>query len=620
MIIFSRLPLLIPLLLILLGCSTTGSQIPDPIEATQALNDSPRDFTQETSIEQLYNSRTWVPPNKLKVDPIELGNKAKIPDVHARTKILGSPRDQAIRALAAKIWLIEHAQHTVDITYYVFWRDLTGYAVLGALCNAVKRGVDVRIMMDSLASYHMTHSELKALESCTEEAGYIRDANGQPTQFRARVQPVIINSLTKTKSWVNRRSHDKLLVIDGNFPGKDFVITGGRNLSMDYYGINDDGSPKLDYFVDLEILIRSSEDATKDGGFTVGKVSSAYFTVLSLHRGNRRIRPPVEPSDDDVTQSDPYFHQRKKAQKSLAHLKSLADIKAALADMPTYLNEGFHESKVRLAHELGNLTSEDVVQNALELEERNQNSIVGLLKTFINEAAEANQLNATLRIVSPYIFIATYQDNEGNVVWDGAKEIHKLLDKHPDFKIEIITNSILTTDNNFTQSIIDMDLAPRLLLSPEMKKAWLSELDEGEFNPEVVESDEWKQQINNPRIKIYETGKIDSTLLGGEVEYGKLHAKFVFDEVDSFVGTSNFDYRSRLFNNEMGFFVRSPALSQELLESYNYFKSRSYLWGSPEWLAMRRIVMESDTSRGQKTKSQRRHANFLKSSGLVKQF
>jgi phosphatidylserine/phosphatidylglycerophosphate/cardiolipin synthase-like enzyme len=41
-------------------------------------------------------------------------------------------------SLAAKIWSIENAQHTVDATYYIFKPDLVGYAVLGALCNAVK--------------------------------------------------------------------------------------------------------------------------------------------------------------------------------------------------------------------------------------------------------------------------------------------------------------------------------------------------------------------------------------------------------------------------------------------------------------------------------------------------
>ncbi|WP_221896275.1 hypothetical protein [Bathymodiolus japonicus methanotrophic gill symbiont] len=101
-----------------------------------------------------------------------------------------------------------------------------------------------------------------------------------------------------------------------------------------------------------------------------------------------------------------------------------------------------------------------------------------------------------------------------------------------------------------------METAPRLLLSPELLEQWLAGLDEGEFNPELVESEAWKKSINNPRIKIYQTGKLDSVLLGGDQHYGKLHAKFVVMGDVGYVGTSNFDYRSRLFNNEFGFYFK----------------------------------------------------------------
>ena len=73
-----------------------------------------------------------------------------------------------------------------------------------------------------------------------------------------------------------------------------------------------------------------------------------------------------------------------------------------------------------------------------------------------------------------------------------------------------------------------------------------------------MESEEWKKLINHPQIFIYETGKLDSILLGGDTYYGKLHAKFIIGEHIGFIGTSNFDYRSNLYNNELGFLYRSP--------------------------------------------------------------
>ena len=70
--------------------------------------------------------------------------------------------------------------------------------MLGALCNAVQRGVDVRFMVDSIGSISLANRKMMALESCAQNAGYLRDENGRPTKYKARVQTVIFNSLTNT--------------------------------------------------------------------------------------------------------------------------------------------------------------------------------------------------------------------------------------------------------------------------------------------------------------------------------------------------------------------------------------------------------------------------------------
>jgi len=59
-----------------------------------------------------------------------------------------------------------------------------------------------------------------------------------------------------------------------------------------------------------------------------------------------------------------------------------------------------------------------------------------------------------------------------------------------------------------------------------------------------------------------------------------------------FVGTTNFDYRSRLYNSEMGFFFDSEELAQAIVDNTDYLISISYRWGSPEWLEMRRRFRE----------------------------
>ncbi len=65
-------------------------------------------------------------------------------------------------------------------------------------------------------------------------------------------------------------------------------------------------------------------------------------------------------------------------------------------------------------------------------------------------------------------------------------------------------------------------------------------------------------------------------MLGGESEYGKLHAKFFFAENEGFIGTSNFDYRSRIYNNEMGYFFKSTELHNQLDEIFQSLIEQSY--------------------------------------------
>ena len=106
---------------------------------------------------------------------------------------------------------------TIDFTYYIFKTDLVGYAMLGAMCNAVQRGVDVRVTVDSLGSISGgSHARLRALETCGDRAGFMRNSEGQLTTKKARVQVVIFNAVSKLNN-PNRRSHDKLLVMDGQF-------------------------------------------------------------------------------------------------------------------------------------------------------------------------------------------------------------------------------------------------------------------------------------------------------------------------------------------------------------------------------------------------------------------
>lgn len=596
------------------GCSIVPEDQKCPPNTLNLPDCPPADAVDDETVNQIYNIRTWVPPSEITTDPITLGEEAQIPVNSARVKIIGPSHAEAMTSLAAKIWLIEHAEHSIDMTYYIYKNDLVGYALLGALCNAVKRGVDVRIMVDSIGSINPGHAALRSVETCAENAGFIRNENGQITTKKARVQVVIFNAITKLQ--FNRRSHDKLMVIDGAIADKAVVMTGGRNISLDYYGIHKDGSKDLDTFRDLEILIRPSAEKN-DEIHTVGLVSEIYYSLLFSHKGNRRIKPRKATEEfDEGTYEDTYIQHLNKAQESLTTLKNFAEVRKTLDNMPYYMTDNFNEAQVRLSHQLSNLTNKNVTTDVVENLERNPNSILYLLARIMEYTKKPDLSSGSVRIVSPYLFSGQYFDNDGELIYDGAKNTLKRLSENPNLKIEVITNSVLTSDNFFTQAIIDMGMAPRFLLTPELQKIWLSDAKKGELNPDIVESEEWKKLVNHPQIFFYQTGRLDSNILGGDKHYGKLHAKFIYGDDVGFVGTSNFDYRSNLYNNELGFFIQGDEVRDELSDVFEQLKATSYRWGTPEWLEMRKKVMESDSSKASPARKQRGIYKTVRALGL----
>ncbi len=588
-----RLNVLAIPLLVLSACSSVPSKPEAGLPQTLSTDFSTRH----------YEYRTWHPPEAIPFNPIEVGKSLQAPINQARAKAIGPEYQDSVQSLAAKLWLIENAQYSIDMAYYIFKRDRVGYAVLGALCNAVQRGVDVRLTIDSGGSIHPSHSELKALQSCTENGGSMRDAAGNPTERKARAQVVLVNAISKVFVRMNRRSHDKLLVVDGLVPERAVVMTGGRNISVDYYGIREDGSQEPSAYQDMELLIRPG---TSGSGAPVGEVSTAYYTLLFLNPGNKNIRA----SGDGGSARN--RREREKAQADLAFLKQVPAIATAFARMPAFASTDYHPAQVRIGHELSNLTNKKVVRNSLGNMGNNKNSIREIFKEEL-----ARERPKRIRIVSPYFFFSQYKGRNGRESFDGAKAVLDMLEASPDSVLEMVTNSALTSDNFMAQSVIDMDTAPRLLLTPEMAKRWRAGLRRGQVDRTLVNSPEWQKMINNPRIRIYETGRADAIEFGGPVTYGKLHAKFIVFDDTGFVGTDNFDYRSRLFNNEFGFFYNSAPLSDDLDAEFDKLKATSLLWGSPEWLDARDKLMAQKGLKAATTRYQRFLYKFARSTGII---
>ena len=105
--------LLASFLLLLGSCAVTPFQEACPT-GTQNLPDCPPvGAVDDPEINELYENRSWVPSRELEEDLIDLGKNAAIPIQSARTKFLGPSPHAAIDSLAAKLWMIENAEHTI---------------------------------------------------------------------------------------------------------------------------------------------------------------------------------------------------------------------------------------------------------------------------------------------------------------------------------------------------------------------------------------------------------------------------------------------------------------------------------------------------------------------------
>lgn len=124
---------------------------------------------------------------------------------------------------------IDAARKRIDLEMYIFHPDEAGRTMLEALIRAVRRGVMVRLMYDSVGC---TGTPDSFFEPFVKVGGNLIEFNPL-SPFRLRV-----NKLGQYLRWTpNRRDHRKLLVCDGVLPGGQegaVAFIGGRNIGDEY--------------------------------------------------------------------------------------------------------------------------------------------------------------------------------------------------------------------------------------------------------------------------------------------------------------------------------------------------------------------------------------------------
>jgi cardiolipin synthase len=121
----------------------------------------------------------------------------------------------------------DEAEHHIHVMYYIWEIDTTGRRLRDALIRAVKRGVEVRVLVDDVGSRHTRRHFFKPLEQ----------AGGKVGRF------LKVNLLSRRLN-INHRNHRKIIVIDG-----DNAFTGGMNVGDVYAGL---AEPWLDLHAQIQ--------------------------------------------------------------------------------------------------------------------------------------------------------------------------------------------------------------------------------------------------------------------------------------------------------------------------------------------------------------------------------
>lgn len=212
--------------------------------------------------------------------------------------------DDGPDALLARVHLIRSARRSIELQTYIFDEDDAAQLVLDELQAAAFRGVKVRLLIDQLAALRKveTLAALSSLHSNFEIRLY------SPVLDRARLSaPMYAVAALCCLRRLNRRMHNKLLVIDG-----DIGIIGGRNYQDDYYDWGEDFN-----FRDRDLLVAGPVVADMQANFNAfwdARRSVPAARVGDVARYLRAHGPPPAP-----------HHPYRRPQRVRALLADVAD-------------------------------------------------------------------------------------------------------------------------------------------------------------------------------------------------------------------------------------------------------------------------------------------------------
>ena len=398
-----------------------------------------------------------------------------------------------VEGFLARVQMIDAAERTLDLQYYIFRGDETGRLLTDALLRAADRGVRVRVLIDD-ADTVAGDEQIMALD--VHRAIEIRVFN--PFAYRGHGDLQRAVEFLFNASRLDYRMHNKLLLVDNAL-----ALIGGRNIANQYFQMDPESQlADDDVFAAGPIakLLSATFDEYWNSGFAIpaealGRNTQAV-TALADHREHEREHPGQQLQ---TLQTD-----------GIDYVKRIATGEPYA---------GMISGRLPLVWAHARVICDSPDKKHVE-----SGALAGRLMTE-SVAHTAHAVQSELLMVTPFFIPAD-------------EELQLLKDlRQRQVRVRVLTNSLESTPELSAQSGYLHYRVPLL--------------------QDGVELYEVRSLLGNAR------GSGQTALLSRYGNYA-LHAKlFVFDRQKLFIGSMNFDQRSKRLNTEVGLIIDSPELAQQ---------------------------------------------------------
>jgi putative cardiolipin synthase len=390
-----------------------------------------------------------------------------------------------VDGLLARVQMIDAAQKTLDLQYYIFRADTTGHLILDALTRAAARGVAIRLLVDDGDT---TQGDEQVLALRSQPGTQVRVFN--PFRYRGHNRLLRALEFAGNSARLDYRMHNKLLLVDNTL-----ALIGGRNIGDEYFQID----PQFqvaddDVFVagPLVHTLSATFDAYWNSELAVPAEALAQADAARLRKRKSPVRVDGVDYSARIASGEPFA--------------SLLDGKLALVWASAQVLCDSPDKKRTDAGEPGQLMVREVL-------------------------AAARQVHGEFLMINPYII---------PTVGESAMLVQL---RQRNVRIGIVTNSLQSTRDFLAYA--GYINSRRALLQ------------------EGVQLYEVRAQLGSTR------GSGQTARMSRYGTYG-LHGKLmVFDRQRIFIGSMNFDERSRHLNTEIGLIIDSPDLAEVTAARFN---------------------------------------------------